>query len=663
MPTAPAVLAAARHCRRGAPGRRVALAAFTVLGALALLTAVLPAASAAAGVAPGVAPGVTPGTAPNVAPAANRAAPAPASAPTSAPATLAAAPEQASGWTDRPLSHARRDMVAAANPLAVDAGVAVLARGGSAIDAAIAVQMVLNVVEPQSSGIGGGAFLLHYDGVKRSLVTYDGRETAPAAATADQFLTPAGNPQTLTAAIDGGLSVGTPGLLRMLELAHRRHGRLAWSSLFSEAIRLSEEGFEISPRLHIQIRAAAARMKAQGDPVASYFLKPDGSAREAGTLLRNPALADTFRRVAAGGADALHTGDLAQAIVQKVRGHPTRPGRLSLADLAGYQARERPAVCGPYRAYRICGMGPPSSGGIAVLQTLGILERFDLRAMKPGTTDSVHLISEAYRLAYADRGRYVADADFIAVPTAGLLERDYLRTRAALIRMDRSMGVTAAGLPAGAQARGPDESPTQPSTSHLSIVDAAGNAVSMTTTIESGFGSLQMVGGFLLNNQLTDFSFTPADGRGDPVANAVAPGKRPRSSMAPTLVFDAAGEVEAIIGSPGGSGIIHHVVKTLVGLIDWDLDIQQAIALPNFGAQATPHTWLERHTGLTGLADELRARGHTVLTLDVNSGLHGITFNGRRADGRAGSFARDPSRGDWAGGADPRREGAARGNP
>ena len=645
-PPARATRLAARHAGLAAIARCVALAALTVLSACALLKiAVAPATAAPTATA-------TPNSAPTTTPT-----------PASAPATTPLAPEQASGWTDRPLSHARRDMVAAANPLAVDAGVAVLARGGSAIDAAIAVQMVLNLVEPQSSGIGGGAFLLHYDGAKRSLVTYDGRETAPAAATADQFLTPTGNPQSLTAAIDGGLSVGTPGLLRMLELAHRRHGRLAWSSLFSDAIRLSEEGFAISPRLHIQIRAAAARMKAQGEPVASHFLQPNGSAREAGTLLRNPALADTLRRVAAGGADALHTGELAQAIVEKVRGHPTRPGRLSLADLAGYQARERPAVCGPYRAYRICGMGPPSSGGIAVLQTLGILERFDLRAMKPGTTDAVHLISEAYRLAYADRGRYVADADFIAVPTAGLIDRDYLRERAGLIRPDRSMGVPAAGLPAGAQARGPDDSPTQPSTSHLSIVDAAGNAVSMTTTIESGFGSLQMVGGFLLNNQLTDFSFTPADRRGDPVANAVAAGKRPRSSMSPTLVFDAAGDVEAILGSPGGSGIIHHVVKTLVGLIDWDLDIQQAIALPNFGAQVTPHTWLERHTGLAGLADELRARGHTVLVLDVNSGLHGITFNGRRADGRTGSFARDPSRGDWAGGADPRREGAARGNP
>lgn len=584
-----------------------------------------------------------------------------ASPPASAPGAIAA-PELPSGWTGKPIAYSGRDMVVAANPLAVEAGVRVLARGGSAMDAAIAVQMVLTLVEPQSSGIGGGAFLLHYDKASNTLSTYDGRETAPAAVNASHFMTPRGSAMGFFDAVDSGLAVGTPGLVRMLEMAHRRHGRLAWSALFDDGIRLSEAGFPISARLHAQVAGTAARIKAQGEPVASYFLNPDGSAKAAGTVQRNPELAGTLRQIASGGADALYTGAIAEAIVEKVRQHPTRPGLLTRSDLASYKARARAAVCGNYRAYRVCGMAPPSSGAITVLQTLGMLSHFDVPALKPGSADAVHLMSEAYRLAYADRDRYIADDDFIAVPRAGLLDPGYLAARARLIRMDRSMGMPNAGSPTGAVALGSDTSLSMPSTSHLSIVDGEGNVVSMTTTIENGFGSLQMVRGFLLNNQLTDFSFMPTDSAGQPIANAVAPGKRPRSSMAPTVVFNAQGEVAAIVGSPGGANIIQYVVKTLVGLIDWDLNIQQAIDLPNFGARAGPGTWLERATPLTALQTELESRGHAVFITDMNSGLHGITAAGFRGGGPAKTGVNEPGVRRWAGGADPRREGVAKGN-
>ncbi len=572
-------------------------------------------------------------------------------------------PEPSSGWTGKSVRYANRDMVAAANPLAVETGVRVLAEGGSAVDAAIAVQMVLNLVEPQSSGIGGGAFMLHYDSGRNVLTSYDGRETAPAAATADMLGDPPASPAAFFAAIDGGLSVGTPGLLRMLEMAHRRHGKLPWPRLFADAIRLADRGFQISPRLASQIRGAAARFVAQGEPVRSYFLNPDGTPKTAGTRLRNPELAATLRAVAAGGADAFYTGTIARAIVDKVRAHPINAGRLAMQDLASYRARERAPVCGEYRGYRVCGVGPPSSGGLAVLQTLGILSGFELARYAPDSVDALHLVTEAYRLAYADRGRYVADGDFVAVPIAGMLDPAYLRERAGLIRMDRSIGAPSAGSPAGAPERsGADRSTSLPSTSHLSIVDAQGNAVSMTTTIENGFGSLQMVGGFLLNNQLTDFSWSAFDERGSPIANRVEPGKRPRSSMSPTIVFDREHRVEAILGSPGGSHIIAYVTKTLIGLIDWRLDVQQAIDLPNFGAQAGATTTLERSTRLAHARAGLEARGHAVLVTDMNSGVHAIVFNGQRRPGEAGRLARRPGAGHWAGAADPRREGTVGGN-
>ncbi|GAB4397982.1 MAG: gamma-glutamyltransferase [Rhodoferax sp.] len=577
-------------------------------------------------------------------------------------------PEPPSGYQAKTIAYANQDMVAAANPLAVQAGLDILGRGGSAVDAAIAVQMVLNLVEPQSSGIGGGAFLMHFDRSKNQVLAYDGRETAPAAATPDQFIGPDGKPLGFLAAVDGGLSVGTPGLLRMLELAHKAHGKLPWKDLFAPAIALAENGFAISPRMSVSIAASAARIKAQGEPGASYFLNADGSAKAAGTILKNPEFAATLRAIADGGAQVFYSGELAQAIVDKVRNHPTNPGRMTLADLAGYQAKVREPVCAIYRVqYKVCGMPPPSSGGITLLQTLGLLEPFDLGALSPTSADAVHLVSEAYRLAYADRALYIADSDFVTVPTAGLLDKTYLAERAKLIRMDRSLGTPVAGIPPGvSRPAAADTSLNLPSTSHVSIVDRNGNAVSMTTTIENGFGSLQMVRGFLLNNQLTDFSFTPTDASGAPVANRVEPLKRPRSSMAPTFVFNAkTGDLEAAVGSPGGSAIIQYTAKTVLGMIDWKLNVQQAINLPNFGAQTNATTSIEKGSVIDtpAVRDELARRGHTVAqTTAFTSGLHGVTFNGLRADGQPGLLARNPGAGTWAGGADPRREGVARGH-
>lgn len=570
----------------------------------------------------------------------------------------AAQPELPSGWTPKATQYANRDMVAAANPLAVDAGVTILRKGGSAVDAAIAVQMMLTLVEPQSSGIGGGAFLLHYDGKAKTLVGYDGRETAPAAATPDQFMK-MGKPRDFLDAVTGGLSVGTPGVVSMMAMAHATHGKLSWAALFQPAIDLADKGFPISPRLYAALAGTAKRLCGE-KAVAAHYLKPDCTPKDQGSLLKNPELAVTLRAIAKGGPKAFYSGPIAEAIVDAVRSHPTNPGRLTLQDLASYTPKVREPICGPYRGLRICGMPPESSGAVAVLQTLGILEHFDVGALKPNSLDAVHLISEAYRLAYADRAKFIGDPDFVSVPVAGLLDAGYLKQRASLISMERSMGVPVAGAPAGAEPRGRDDSLSLPSTSHVSIVDNDGNMVAMTTTIENGFGSLQMVKGFMLNNQLTDFSLSPTDAEGRPVANRVEAGKRPRSSMAPSFVFNASGDVEAVVGSPGGGNIIQYVVKTLVGLIDWTLDIQAAIDLPNFGAQTSATTEVEKGTVLSTLQQGLAARGHTVAVVDINSGLQGIVFNGTRGKTPA-PFAQAPGKGRWAGGADPRREGTAKG--
>jgi gamma-glutamyltranspeptidase/glutathione hydrolase len=503
------------------------------------------------------------------------------------------------------------------------------------------VQLVLNLVEPHASGLGGGAFLLHYDAVNRVTRAYDGRETAPAGATPELFMRN-GKPMPFREAVNGGRSVGTPGVPRLLETAHRKHGKLPWATLFKPAIDLAEQGFPVSARVH----ALLQREGALGNEPASraYFLNADGTPKPAGTILHNPEFARTLRAMAAEGADVFYRGDIARDIVNAVRKHPTNPGTLSENDLAGYQVREVDALCAPYRAYRVCGMPPSSSGGIAVLQMLGMLAPQNLSAVRPGSAQAVHLLAEAGRLAYADRNRWVADDRYVDVPVAGLLDPAYLTARSKLIRTDRSMGVAEAGTPPGAKtAYANDPVDEVAGTSHIAIVDGDGNAVSMTTTIENFFGSRLMVRGFLLNNQLTDFNFNPAES-GRPVANAVAPGKRPRSSMAPTLVFRGNGDLHLVVGSPGGRQIINYVAKTLIATLDWNLDIQAAIALPNAGSRNGP-TEIERGTAFEALSAPLATMGHEVQTLDMTSGLHGIM---RVNNG-------------WQGGADPRREGIAKG--
>ncbi len=565
------------------------------------------------------------------------------------PVASSTAPELDSGWTDKPGWHARHWMVAAANPLAVDAGYQILKAGGSAMDAAIAVQMVLNLVEPQSSGIGGGAFLVHWDGER--MESFDGRETAPAAATETLFQQD-GQPMPFYAAVVGGRSVGVPGVLRMLEMAHRRYGKLPWAALFEPAIRLADQGFAISPRLAALIKAD--RYLSRDPSAKAYFYNADGSPKSAGALLKNPELAEAFRKLAKQGASAFYTGPIARDIVAKVHGHPGNPGLLSEQDMAGYQARERPALCFDYRQAQVCGPPLPSSGTLALGEIFGMLGHTSIAADKPTrnadgswklSAEAVHLYCEAARLAYADRAYYAADDAFVAVPVVGLLDPDYLKRRAGLIG-EWSMGLAEPGHPPGAtDSRGPDRSPELPSTSQISIVDGDGHAVSMTTTIEDAFGSRQMVRGFLLNNQLTDFSFASVDREGHPVANRVQPGKRPRSSMSPLLVLDNRGQLIMSLGSPGGSAIINYVGKVLLGTLDWRLNIQDAIALPNFGSRNGP-TELEQGRVSEALVSALRARGHDIKLMPQTSGLQGIM--------------RVP--GGWLGGADPRREGVARGD-
>ncbi|NMY00248.1 gamma-glutamyltransferase [Pseudomonas veronii] len=574
-----------------------------------------------------------------------------------------AAPELGSGYrTDLSPRHAAQHMAAAANPLAAEAGREMLRQGGSAIDAAIAMQAVLTLVEPQSSGIGGGAFIMLWDGNR--VQAYDGRETAPAGATERLFLKPDGQPMAFTAAQIGGRSVGTPGVLRALELAHKKTGHLPWARLFEPAIRLSEHGFAISPRLHSLI--AADRFIPQSPEMAAYFLNADGTPKATGTLLKNPALAAVFKRIAEEGPDALYHGPIADEIARKVQGH-RNAGSLSEADLAGYAAKERAPLCTDYKRWKICGMPPPSSGGIAIAQILGTLQALQardprlaiapmtpLKSASPAglepTPEAVHLIAEAGRLAFADRALYVADADFVPVPVAGLVAPDYLARRAALIG-ERSLGIAQPGQPAGIQvAYAPDRSPLRISTSQVVAVDDQGGAVSMTTTVESAFGSHLMVQGFVLNNQMTDFSFIPEE-NGQPVANRVQPGKRPRSAMAPTLVFDRhSGELLAALGSPGGSQIIEYVSKSLVAMLDWQLDPQAAISLPNFGSR---NGATELETGLfsPALKQALRDKGHALSEIEMTSGIQAIV----RTQDAQGTVT-------LSGGADPRREGEALGD-
>ncbi|WP_426208246.1 gamma-glutamyltransferase [Massilia sp. TWP1-3-3] len=562
-----------------------------------------------------------------------------------------AAPEVATGYAAKAGWASKKFMVAAANPLAVDAGYQMLKKGGSAIDAAIAVQLVLTLVEPQSSGIGGGAFLMHYDG--KTMQAFDGRETAPSAATEKLFQNPDGTPVSRMTGVVGGRSTGAPGVLRMLAMVHKQHGKLPWKVLFAPAIGLAEHGFAVSARLNGLL---AYDQHIGKDPQAGAYFYKDGKPWPSGHVLKNPALAATLREIAAGGAEVFYTGPIARDIAAKVASHPTNPGLLTAADIKAYRPKLRSPVCSDYRAYTVCGMPPPSSGGIAIAQLLGILETRNLGAYPPvdgvPATEALHLMTEAARLAYADRNRYAADTDFVPLPgrgVAGLIDKAYLAKRAALIG-EKSMGTAPAGTPPGMEvAWGRDNAIETASTSHVVVVDGRGGAVSMTTSVEDAFGSRQMVRGFILNNQLTDFSFDSADADG-PVANRVQAGKRPRSAMSPTIVFDRASKkLVMAVGSPGGPAIINYVAKTLVGTLDWGLNVQQAINLPNFGSRNGP-TELETGRFPPAVQEALKARGHSLRSFEMNSGLHAIE--------RINIHGQDW----WFGGADPRREGVAKGD-
>lgn len=553
-------------------------------------------------------------------------------------------PEAPSGRAAPAVVTAERFMVVAANPLASDAGAAALARGGSAVDAMVATQLVLNLVEPQSSGIGGGAFLLYLDAKARKLTSFDARETAPQAATPELFLKPDGTPMPFDEAVAGGRSVGVPGTLTLLKLAHRLHGRLPWSDLVQPAAELADKGFEVSPRLAGAIVDAGSKVR-QFPATSAYLLGPDGAPRQAGTILRNPEFAQTLRAIAAEGSAPFYRGRIGDAIVAAVQAAPVNPGGMTTADLASYRVVLRDPVCRPYRALQVCGMGPPSSGGVAALQILGLLEHFDMAQLGP-TADGFQALLEASKLAFADRDLYLADPDFVKVPLRGLLDQAYLTTRAQRIRLDASIEKAAAGNPPWREAGllAPDESTKLPGTNQLVIVDRDGNALSMTTTIESGFGSGLMVGGFMLNNDLTDFSFLPAE-NGRPIANRVETGKRPRSSMAPTIVLDGEGSPLLLIGSPGGSQIIGYVAQALVGILDWGLSPQQAVAAGHVLSRNGP-VELEADTEAGALEAALVARGQKTQLKPLNSGLHAIRIGPEGLES----------------GIDPRREGAARGD-
>ncbi len=563
-------------------------------------------------------------------------------------------PEESAAPAASEVTAPKHWFIAAANPHAAEAGAEILRMGGSAVDAAIATQSVLGLVEPQSSGLGGGAFMIHYDAAANVLETYNGRETAPASATPERFLTSDGEPMNFYDAVAGGLSVGVPGVVRMLELSHQEHGKLPWATGFEAATRLSESGFEVSPRLNGLLQRIP-RLK-QLPAAAAYFYDDAGQPWPVGHVLKNPEYAKTLRMIAEGGSDPFYTGEIAEAIVEAVNSAPN-PGGMTLADLENYRAAKVEPVCGPYRSFQVCSMAPPSSGGVTLLEMLAMLQHFDISGAGAGSVEALHLIFEASRLAYADRNEYLADNEQLAdqdglspeAVIAGLLNPEYLDARAALIDPARAADAVEAGDPsvfeladgAGQWKRyGADASPEPPSTSHFVIVDGDGNVVSMTTTVEFAFGSHLMAGGMVLNNQLTDFSFLPVrDGR--PVANAVAPGKRPRSSMTPAIVFDQDGKVWAAAGSPGGPAIIGYVAKTLIAMIDWNMSAQDAVNLPN-AVYPRGAPIVEEDGYDSQIVEGLRARGHDVGTSGLNSGVH--VFK-RLKDGT------------FDGGADPRREG------
>lgn len=549
-------------------------------------------------------------------------------------------PEPASGVAAVQEARGRLFMAVTAHPLATDAAVEILRAGGTAADAAIAAQLVLNLVEPQSSGLGGGGFLLYHDARDNRLRAYDGRETAPRTARPDRFLGADGQPLPFVEAAVGGRSVGVPGLPALLDQVYRNHGSMLWPKLFGPALRLAIEGFPLSPRLH---KLLAEDRFLRDDPAArQLYYEADGRPKPVGSKIVNRAYGFVLLALAQHGTKIFYEGPIARDIAAAVRAHPRNPGDLSEADLAAYKPVEREPVCGErLGGYRVCGMPPPSSGGIAVLQLLTLAEPVSQQA--PLSSDSAHRFAESGRLTFADRARYLADPDFVDVPVKALLDPAYLAARAQLIRADASMGRAAAGDLPVKQSYDDGTSAELPATTHLSIVDTEGNAVALTSSVEAAFGSRIMVHGFLLNNQLTDFSFRPEEG-GKPLANHVEAGKRPLSSMAPTVIYGKDGRVVGLVGSPGGSQIINYVAKTVLALLAWNLTPADAVAMPHFGSRNGP-TELERGTRAESLRPALEKLGHAVTVQDMTSGLSVIL---RRGD-------------EWVGAADPRREGTARG--
>ena len=558
-----------------------------------------------------------------------------------AAAPLSATADIAPGYI---VPFAKHDMVAAANPLAAEAGLEMLRAGGSAVDAAIAVQMVLGLVEPESSGIGGGAFMLLFDPRTKKTTSFDGREMAPASARADMFLDANGKPRTKPQAIPGGLSVGIPGVVSMLEMAHRKYGKLPWAKLFQPAIRLADDGFPVGPKLARTIKAFTRG--ADMPDIKAHFYHADGTPLQTGEIYKNPEYAASLKAIAAGGSKAFYTGEIAQAIVDKVQHAPKNQGGMTLDDLANFKALEREPVCGDYRIWHLCSMGPPSSGGIAIVQILGMLQRFPSSQLQPNTLSEAHLYTQASKLAYADRAKYLGDTAFVKVPIAGLLDKGYIAGRAAQIDPAHDMGIAVAGDPPEKHAEyAPQRSPVLHGTSHMTIVDKSGQVIAMTTSVESVFGAEVMVKGFFLNNTLTDFSLDPTL-NGLPVANAPAPGKRPLSAMSPTIVFDKKGDFLLSVGSPGGPAIIGYVAQTLVGMLDGGLTPAQAIALPRQLNLNGP-TRLEKSPENDALAPQLTAMGHSVTVVEgEGSGLHGIK----------------KVKGGYIGGADPRRDGVVIGD-
>ncbi|GAA0667827.1 gamma-glutamyltransferase [Rheinheimera tangshanensis] len=549
-------------------------------------------------------------------------------------------PEATTAIEQKQLVIARHYMASAANPLAVKAGEQILAKGGSAADAAIAMQLVLGLVEPQSSGIGGGLFLLHWDKQKNSLTSIDGRETAPAAAGPDLFMQN-GKLMSWREAFVGGKSVGVPGVIKALELAHQQHGVLPWAELFTPAIEIAEQGFTVSPRL-------AGLLKANWNPgldkfaLSAAYFKTEGQWLPAGFVRKNPDYAALLKKIAKQGSQAFYQGDNAKALVEAVQQATVNAGNITLADVTAYQPKQREPLCIPYREFKICSMAPPSSGGLAVLQMMGMLSHYPLAKLKPNSLEAIHLISQAGKLAFADRERFAADPDFVKVPVQGLLAADYLKQRAGLLTAPEGAAAVA-GQPQGAEPLASGNAIEFANTSHLSVVDSKGNAVSMTTSIENAFGSGLFVNGYLLNNQLTDFSLQ-AKVDGYWVANRVEAKKRPRSSMAPMMVFDKDGSLVYITGSPGGSRIINYVAQNLVAVLDWDMDAQQAANLPRF-THRNDGLVLEQNTNLSQLVPALLELGYQPKLADLNSGIHAVEIKKDRLEGAA----------------DPRREGIAAG--